>query len=195
MLKGSYHNAFEEMPNSGYCHNDIDPYGGAISREGKLLLEHIDELGRAGAGGFLTLHENLEEEKAYLYAFEHTEMPGFLADRLRATLGKHFELIDDGIVDIDGHFSHGDKAPELGALLKKGIVLDLHDGTFEDLMFHAGATSSICSETPGKKDLSARALANCALVRAFLEAVEGRVPVKAIQKVVLSRRRQWPSKP
>lgn len=187
MHTGSYNNALGEMPNSGYCHNDWDPYGGAISREGKMLIDNLGMLTSGGIDGFLTLHENVEEEKSYLYAFEHSDSPGFLAKRLKSVLGKNFELIENGVVDIDGHFSRGTSVPKFGARLKDGIVLNLHDGSFEDMMFHDGTPYSICTETPGKKDVLLRVATNSALIYAFLDTMESTVPVRTARKTVPSR--------
>ena len=90
-------NDWGEDPNRGFCHNQVDQP--ALSREGRILLEHLDDLRLLAADGFVSLHEDTEQEQFYLYTFEESDGPGLFSDMLRTVGTKYFPLVPGGMID------------------------------------------------------------------------------------------------
>ncbi len=146
-------NDWGEDPNRGFCHNQVDQP--ALSREGRILLEHLDDLRLLAADGFVSLHEDTEQEQFYLYTFEESDGPGLFSDMLRTVGTKYFPLVPGGIID--------------GSLINGGLSFRHCDSSFEDCLFHAGVPRTACTETPGLLDIQYRITANAEIIRAFAE--------------------------
>ena len=142
-------------PNRGFCHTKSGIP--EVSDEGSILLGFKDQLLKFGEHGFISLHEDFEEERYYLYTFEKSTGPGPLSEALRMTEETFFEPLPDG--DLDGGY------------VKNGVIYQQCDGSFEDYLFHQGSSRTTCTETPGLLDLKLRVRVNALLVKTLAELV------------------------
>jgi hypothetical protein len=154
--KGTRSNLFGENPNNGFCSNISScPGDGELpSHEGRLLLQHLQTLSSCSKDGFLSLHEDIDLDRFYLYSFEQSPTPGTFTKMLVDVESSFFSPIQDGTLD--------------GAYFQNGVAFLHHDGSFEDLLFHQGCPRSACTETPGRLPLPIRIQANAALSEAFV---------------------------
>lgn len=136
-------------PNDGYIHPD----SGELSREGAVLVANLDLLVTLAGDGFVSLHEDENMERFFIYTFERHEEPGPFTQMLLGVEHRFFEPVPDGLVE--------------DVVVTGGVAYRHHDGSFEDLLFHRGVPRTACTETPGKADLALRVEANRALVEAF----------------------------
>lgn len=142
-------NDWGENPNDGYCHDDGPP-----SKEGRILLDNLSLLCELGKDGFLTLHEDKDVERFYVYGYENHDEPGEFTKMLRDTLSLCFEQQPDGFIEGDA--------------ISEGMIFNDHDGSFEDLLFHEGVIHTACTETPGLMSFASRVIANVELIDAFV---------------------------
>lgn len=154
---GSRINEWQENPNGNFCHTTSgkpEP-----SREGRILLDHLDQLKFLATDGFVSLHEDFEQNRFYLYTFEQTENPGKFSQALYAELRRFFEPVPDGIVE--------------GVKVVDGIVFHNCDGSFEDFLFHEGIPRTACTETPGLLDIKKRIEANSSIIAGLINLTIG----------------------
>ena len=142
------YNNCNENPNRGFIK-------GHPSKEGKILLDNIEMIVERSQDGFLSLHEDIDKEHFFLYAHENNDEPGIFSFRIRDVATKYFPLHPDG------------NDPDYG-VIKEGIIFNHSDGSFEDLMFRKGVLQVACIETPGKRDLHERVLANVMIINSFI---------------------------
>lgn len=146
-------NELDQDPNRGFCHA---PSGKAeTSTEGQILLDHLPRLKQLAGDGFLSLHEDPELQQFYVYVMEHGSMARTLALALTTTEERFFRPHPDG--------------PLEGGIAKGGAIFDLHDGSFEDMLFHEGIPAIACTETPGQADVNVRVEAHSDLIGAFID--------------------------
>ena len=145
-------NDWNEDPNRGFCHSSSSQ--AQPSREGALLVDHLSRLKPLAADGFLSLHEDLEFDRFYIYTFGTNSDPGPFSEALRSEESKVFEAYPDG--------------PLEGSVVRNGIIHNFHDGSFEDRLFHEGVKNTACTETPGPSDISIRVEVNARLSYAFV---------------------------
>ena len=146
----------DDSPNTGFIHPEP---GDELSVEGELLMENKGLFIDQGVNGFLTLHEQTHAPNFYTYAFEHGEEPSPTALAIREAGGKFFPVIGDGPIPPPG-----------GGVARNGVVLNEHDGTFEDMLFHNGVPRCYTTETPVSGKFADRVKANMAVIRAFVTA-------------------------
>ena len=139
-------------PNRGYCHTASGIP--EVSSEGDILISNSEHLKRCSSDGFISLHEDWEETRFYLYAFERTSQPDCLSQTLREVEARFFDKYPDGEVE--------------GAEVNDGVVFCACDGSYEDYLFHCGIPRTACTETPGKLGLQLRIRANIELIKAFV---------------------------
>jgi predicted deacylase len=139
-------------PNRGFCHSDSTKP--QPSCEGNLLIKNLPKLKLLAKDGFLSLHEDIEQECFYIYTFENSEKYSEFSICLANELAKYFEPCSDGIIE--------------GSIVKNGIIFRQCDGSFEDLLFHEGVPRTACTETPGLKDLKERIDANAQTIMEFV---------------------------
>ena len=145
----SRNNYLNENPNSNFCHNtDVTE---KPSEEGCILLRHLEKLKILANDGFVSLHEDEDFDKFYLYTFENSDTPGDFSNMLRAAETQFFISVPDGYVENDK--------------VMNGIIYKSCDGSFEDLMFHQGIPCTACTETPGKLDINLRIEANMHIIK------------------------------
>jgi hypothetical protein len=138
----------DQSPNTGWIH------GGELSEEGKIIIHSIYKILPTAVDGFLTLHEDHTNEQFYLYYFSDSINVPDKIDELLSIGSTHFGLVRDG--------SYEDVP------IKDGLVKNLHDGTFEDFMFHRGTPLSVCTETPGNGDINKRMAATSDIIESFI---------------------------
>lgn len=115
--------------------------------------------------GFVSLHEDSGQSKSMVYSFENRKTVGPFSLMLINELGKHFEKCNDGVLISD------DGELEEDTVIKNGISLNNHDGSFEDYLFHRGVPQTACTETPGKLDINLRIMANCEIIKGFINYI------------------------
>ncbi|QSX40138.1 N-acetyl-ornithine deacetylase [Shewanella cyperi] len=153
--RGHRFNLQGQNPNRGYALEGGRPASNDdTSDEGKLLLEHARLLQAASRDGILTCHEDVLEERTYVYSFEPSQLPGQFSLRLRDALGHYFPLAMEGEID--------------GLAVKDGVIFNHFDTSFESFLVRSGARFGMCSETPGKQVFDQRVLANSAVMAEFL---------------------------
>lgn len=153
---GRRRNDWDENPNQGFCPSSL--YQLKPSREGLILVHHLARLKRLAQDGFVSLHEDNQMDKFYLFTFEHSESPGAFSQALYQVESQFFEPQPDGMVE--------------DSLVKDGLVFCQCDGSFEDLLFHQGIPRSACTETPGLLDLNLRIAVNAAIITTLVEYVQ-----------------------
>jgi hypothetical protein len=138
-------------PNSGHCRCDHEP----SSAEGTILHQQLSVLIPLAGNGFISLHEDTDENRAYLYSFEKGRRPTAASRRLVETLACFFPIVGDSHL-------YGDP-------IDGGIIFNAHDGSFEDFLFHCGVPFTVCSETPGRLPLEKRINADIAILHSLVE--------------------------
>jgi hypothetical protein len=150
-------NAWSEDPNRGFFHDDLTTHRGANepppSREGRILLDHLALLKSLATHSFLSLHEDVEYAKGYLYSFENSDSPGAFSQTLGKQASEFFPLFPDG--------------PLEGGYVRDGIIFDFRDGSFEDYLFHSGIPRTASTESPGLAEIDQRVAANSQLIVAL----------------------------
>lgn len=150
--RGTRHNVFGENPNAGWIRTGTT--SPETSAEAKAILANIDLIADLGQDGVLSLHEDWEQARGYLYAYEQAGASPAWREGLLAVIAEAFGVADAA------------EAPY--APLDNGVALNHRDGSFEDFMFENGAKRAYCTETPGLRDLPSRIRANCLLIKAFV---------------------------
>jgi hypothetical protein len=158
---GKRKNSLGQVPNTGFCHHETE--GNVRSVEGQVLADNIDLIKPMAKDGYLSLHEDVDETKFYLYSFGEDPEPNKLALEIKDTLGKHFKAC------VDGDEVEVDSERHKKILVEKGMVYNFCDGSFDDWMFHLGVPYVIVSETPGKAALARRINAGVAVIDKFIE--------------------------
>jgi len=128
--------------NRGFCHPEK---GYKLAPEGRVLVEHLNRLKEAGRDLLLTLHEDVDEHRFYLYIYESKDRPGPLGQAIFDEGLKHFELARGA-----GEFRD-------------------HDSSFDDLLFHEGVPHVICMETPCLEPIEDRISCHVAMIRTAIE--------------------------
>ena len=144
-------NASGQDVNRGFCHAKIRE--SSVSAEGKILINCLPSLLNSSKDGFLSLHEDTEEERFYLYTFEESESPGIFSQTIKSAMLPHFEPYPNGKIEE--------------SVIKDGIIFNHHDGSFEDFLFQEGVPYTVCTETPGLSSFDRRVSANTAITEAF----------------------------
>jgi len=141
-------NSKDQSPNTGWIH------GGELSEEGKIIMHSIHKIFPTAVDGFLTLHEDHTNEQFYLYYFSDSKTVPKKINELLSIGSEHFGLVEDGkYQDIP---------------IKNGLVKNLHDGTFEDYLYHRDIPLSVCTETPGNGDIFMRIQTVSGLIKSFI---------------------------
>jgi predicted deacylase len=146
-------NDWGENPNRGFCHTDSgvpEP-----TREGQILLDNLSRFRILAKDGFVSLHEDSDQKRFYIYTFEKGPRAGDFSEALRRAEAKLFEPCPDGEVE--------------GSIVQNGIVYCECDGSFEDLLFHEGVPRTACTETPALLDINQRIAGNVNIIRAFVD--------------------------
>jgi hypothetical protein len=138
-------------------HNDLD-----LNRlfcvkrpkdENKLLIDYIK---KQNIVFFHSLHEDVDENRFYIYLYEMHKEPIY---------NKILKIAKKIIpIDLDKKI-YADKA-------NHGLILNKHDGSFEDYMFLKGTPFSMCTETPGKKPLQKRIKLNIEIMNEVISFCE-----------------------
>lgn len=161
-FKGGHRfNQLGENPNRGFVFdNGRGKSNDDTSAEGKVLLEHFQLLKAASKDGILTCHEDVLLTDTYIYSFEANPIPSQFTISLRDTLWQFFPIAQDVVID--------------DCPVEDGIIFNHFDLSFEAFLVRLGANVGACSETPGKRDIDQRILANSAVMQSFIEQVIAR---------------------
>jgi hypothetical protein len=146
-LAGSAKNSDGGYPNDGWIHE------GELSAEGKLIMFNMGKILPAAADGFLTLHEDHTNDQFYLYYFSDNDTIPDKVDEILSIGQTYFGIVRDG--------NYKDTP------IKNGLVKNLHDGTFEDFLYHRSVPLSVCTETPGNGDPLKRVAATSSIIESF----------------------------
>ena len=153
---GTHCNDWDENPNRFFIHTqgpDKTP-----SHEGAVLTQYLPLLLRAARDGFISLHEDSGMEAFYAYTFEQGGKPGVFTEKLLSAGTAHFPLQKDGPL-----------YPPEPDTVQNGVVFNLHDGTFEDLLFDSGVPRTACTETPGKRPIGDRVATAQGIIETFAQ--------------------------
>lgn len=158
---GQRKNKWGEKINQGFCHPEKNE---PLSREGKILLENSETLCEFARDGFLSLHEDTTTKKFYVY--DHSANAGDFGRFIRDEEDKYFDRLEDG--------TKVNEEEDEEAFVKDGLIVGLHDGSFDDFLFHKGIPHVIVTETPGKFPLHRRVKAGLILINKFIDlSLEG----------------------
>jgi len=123
-----------------------------LSGENKILY---DEVKNENIFFFHALHEDVDEKSFYLYDFE-----------------KKPEKIYRDIIKISKKYFPTNLSKEIyGDKAVGGLIINRSDGSFEDRLFRDGTPYSMCTETPGKKSLKQRVVANIKIMEKVIKFV------------------------
>jgi len=163
--RGIRYNTWGERTNCGFCHTRRSK--DKPSHEGEILIRNIDLLRKLASDGFLSLHEDITTDKFYIYIYTFRKSWEVFAGGMRSEEAKFFKQA------LDGEKVNEEGDPD--AVVHKGVVYNLHDGSFEDWMLHLKVPYSVVTETPGKKRISKRVEAGVALINKFISLRTGTV--------------------
>jgi hypothetical protein len=144
-----------DSPNTGFIHPAPKEH---LSIEGEILVKNKDLLVQLAQNGFLTLHEQDHAPNFYTYAFEKRKEPSEATKAIRDTGKRFFPILEDGPLPPPG-----------GGFSVNGIVLNEHDGSFEDMLSHSGVHRCYTTETPMASPMTKRIQANMAVIRTFVK--------------------------
>jgi predicted deacylase len=152
------------VKNIRFDESDADPNRGYMDleeRKSKLverLVQLRTELMSAGRDGLLSLHEDPDNEKFFIYAPNRQDVNW---KRLLDVARKHFEIVPDGMVDDE--------------FVVDGLVEeDYLEGTLEDWLMALGVKYVYTTETPGKKPIDERIACAKHLLSEFYSLMEER---------------------
>lgn len=156
------YNIWDENPNEGFPDGSEHAHL-PRSREGDILLRHIDVIFNAARDGCISLHEDSKLSRGYVWSYEPDGKPGPFSLMLRDCIGKHFALQGNRPVD------HGDGGDEFAP--QDSLILNAFDSTFESYLYTRGSRYVATPETPVKAPVKRRIECNADLVRGFARFV------------------------
>lgn len=154
--KGYRYNQLGLDPNRGFHWLNGSAKGeSGISAEAELLMKNTQILQAASKHGVLSCHEDIQQKKAYICAFEPSQMPSKFSLHLLQSLGEFFPVTDD--IEINGRE------------LTHGVIFNCFDSSFESFLVRSGSRLAICSETPATYNFDTRVLANSSVIKHFVK--------------------------
>lgn len=152
--KGIRFNSELKSINSGYFRTKSgEP---ELTHEGKIFNKNFVRLSELAKNGFLSLHEDTEEDHFFIYEMINDSKPDFYCLELQK-IGDHY-------------FGKRPDGPCYQGVVKDGVVMNEKDGTIDDYLFNVGNIHrSITTETPGKSDINKRVHVNEQLSTKFVE--------------------------
>jgi hypothetical protein len=154
--KGKRKNVFNESPNGGFRPEVEDD---ELSVEGKILMAHMGELKRLATDVFISLHEDGDMKEFYMYVYEG-DVPSELTKVLLDVGVEHFGMLKDQKINEPGK-----------GTTKDGLVVNEHDGSFEDKLREQGCAHSYATETPMKRPMDERIRCSVELIDALVKHV------------------------
>lgn len=155
---GGINNVFEESTNEGYFQ---DKKRQKLSKEGKIIVDA--KLEKLNFSGLLTLHEDYDQDKRYVYCWEDLSNPG--------DFSKFMSNSDKGIFKRYSGIADGFK-------VKRGIVFNLQNyeiwamdeiDSLEFYFFRKGVKHVAASEVPRISNIDKRILACKNIVENFIK--------------------------
>jgi len=172
--KGTRYRVFGERNNQGFCHPEganACKAGEKRSLEGDIIFDNKDALLQLAKDGYLSLHEDALIREYYVYTFDKRRR-GPMARGLLTVLSNHFKKPLDGLTTNGITEENLNEYPgEKGIMVRNGWVNHnkLHDGSFEDFLFHENIPRVAVSETPGMYKLRRRIDAGVDVIGKFIE--------------------------
>lgn len=155
---GNMNNIFEEYTNGGYYQNSKKRN---LSREGKIITRA--KLEKINFSALLTLHEDYDQKKFYVYCWEESSEPKkfskYMSDSSRGIFEKY-----TGIAD--------------GFKVKRGLIFNLQNyeilkpdeiDSLEFDFFRKGVKEVVASEVPRISDINKRILACQSIIENFIK--------------------------
>jgi hypothetical protein len=161
--KGTRYGGTGGPNNCGFCHQEVE--GNELKPEGIILRDNIDILRSMAKDGYLSLHEDIDERRCYVYRYEEVDEPSHIVVEMKKLLCKHFKTIKKEGVEVDTGL-RGKKAQVI-----EGIVHNHCDGSFDDWLMHLGVPRVIVTETPGKAQIKRRVIAGVEAINRFIQIV------------------------
>jgi len=155
--RGTRYNRWNEVSNRLFDVNQ-----NYESKEGLIILKHIDTLVSLSTHGFLTMHENKNQDKFYFYLYAN-KIPHKLNDELLKVGKKGFGVLDDGRYETEFEEEY---------TIIDGFSYLIMDSSFESYMYECGIPICVTTEIPIKKDnIKQRIETNRDLMKAFIDTV------------------------
>lgn len=152
--KGIRFNGQLKSINSGYFRTKSGKP--ELTEEGKIINKNFLRIVEMSKDGFLSCHEDVEEDHFFIYEIIHDAKPDFFCTEIQKIGVKYFGKQPDG--------------PTYDGNVKDGVVLNLKDGTIDDYLFTVGGIHrAITTETPGQDDINKRVFVYEQLITKFIE--------------------------
>lgn len=127
-----------------------------LTEEGKILNRNFLRISELSKEGFLSCHEDVEEDNFFIYEVIPDSKPDFFCNEIKNIGVKYFGKQPDGAV--------------YQGFVKDGVVLNEKDGTIDDYLFTVGGIHrAITTETPGRADINKRVFVYEQLITKFIE--------------------------
>jgi len=152
--KGIRFNKQLKSVNSGYFRTKSGKP--ELTQEGKILNKNFVRISSLAKNGFLSCHEDVEEDNFFMYEVTNAAKPDYICTELQTIGNKYFGKQKDGLT--------------YQGVVRDGVVLNEKDGTIDDYLFTIGNVHrSITTETPGLADINKRVFVYEQIITKFIE--------------------------
>jgi hypothetical protein len=152
--------------NRGYMvPENRDDFYKPLTKEGKILKDHVDLLSGSAKDGLLCLHEApIMDDTFFVYGYEKSSKSGEFTKLFRDIELKYFKPFPDGLT-------------RRGLMSKDGIILHNYDGGFQDWLFREGGIErAVVTETPANNQpFSYRLQVNVKLIETLINYFKEKV--------------------
>lgn len=127
-----------------------------LTEEGKIFNKNFVRLTELSRNGFLSCHEDVEQNNFFIYEVHNDAKPSFFCRELQNIGTYYFGKQKDG--------------PVYTGVVNDGVVLNEKDGTIDDYLFSVGGIHrAITTETPGNDDINKRVYVYEQIITKFIE--------------------------
>jgi hypothetical protein len=152
--KGLRFNGQLKSVNSGYFRTKSGKQ--ELTTEGVIFQRNFIRICELAKNGFLSCHEDTDQENFFIYEVHHDAKPSFICRELQTIGSYYFGKQKDGAVYT--------------GVVKDGVVLNEKDGTIDDYLVNVGNIHrAITTETPGKADINKRVYVYEQIITKFIE--------------------------
>jgi len=129
------------------------PKGKKLAQEVKLICNYLQKY---SFDFFHAIHEDSDKKAFYAYIFENKK-----------------EKIYRDILSIAKRYFKIDRSKTLeGDKMQNGLIINIHDNSFEDVFFKKGAKYSCCTETPGRMPVKKRIKLNAEIMHKIISFMQ-----------------------